>query len=49
MMKNYRQPVFRIIGFEDNDVVTSSSVTVKDNVAGALGVWGDEWKGTEVL
>ena len=45
---NYKQPAFRIILFENNDVVTTSTGGASDNVFGALGEWGDTWKGSEV-
>lgn len=45
-MRNYEQPVFKIVYFENNDIVTAS-MTYNDNVAGAPDTWGDGWKGKE--
>ena len=45
-MKHYNELVFEITYFENNDVVTTSKL-YNDNVAGAPGSWGDEWKGKE--
>ncbi len=47
-MKHYNELVFKIVYFENTDVVTTSDTLAgKDNVVGALDSWGDGWKGME--
>ncbi len=41
--KDYKQPVFQIVVFGNDNVVAASNGT--DNVIGALGEWGDDWNG----
>ena len=43
-MKDYKELVFKIVYFENTDVVTTSG---KDNVVSAPSTWGDDWKGLE--
>lgn len=45
-MENYETLVFKILYFENNDVVTLSG-GYNDNVAGAPNAWGDGWKEKE--